>query len=149
MYQSTILANKTQIHSDFLDDNIWNLLDNTYSLPSTFDYGVFEVTNKKYIARPDLVSFDLYGDSMFADIICKLNGISNPFELNVGMTLIVPSALDIPNFAHTPDVNDIENENVISTTPKPKQKTDRRQANDAVIGDKRFKIDATKGIVVY
>lgn len=43
-----------------------------------------------YVARPDLISLAVYGDDKYADVICKINGISNPFELNEGMYLYTP-----------------------------------------------------------
>lgn len=148
MYQSSVLNNKTVIHSDFLNDDIWNLLDKTYSLPKKFDFNIYEIKEEKYIARPDLISLDVYGDPMFADIICKLNGVSNPFELNMGMTIVVPSPSDVFTFADLAPINEMEGKNNIEL-PTPKKKSQKRQANQAIIGDKRFKIDATKGIVIY
>lgn len=148
MYQSPVLYNKTMIHSDFLQDQIWNLLDLTYRMPYSFDFNIFKVNEEKYIARPDIISLDAYGDAMFADVICKLNGISNPFELNMGMTLIIPSPNDITNFIQQAPV--IEREGYANKeVPKPKHKSEKRQANQAIVGDKRFKIDASKGIVIY
>jgi len=148
MYQSVVLYNKTRIHSDFLEDDIWNLLDKTYVLPKNFDFNIFVVNEEKYIARPDLISLDAYGDPLFADIICKLNGISNPFELNMGMTLIVPSPNDIINFVQKAPQDELEGA-VNAEVPVPKKKSQKRQANQAVVGDRRFKIDASKGIVIY
>ena len=148
MYQSTVLYNKTQIHSDFLEEDIWNLLDKTYQLPNTFDFNIFKVNEEKYIARPDLISLDAYGDPMFADVICKLNGISNPFELNMGMILVIPSEASVFTFPQKAPQDELEgkaNEEV----PVPKKKNQKRQANEAIVGDKRFKIDASKGIVIY
>lgn len=55
-------------------------------------YSKFVTVNKYCVARPDLVSFMLYGTDKYADILCKMNGISNPFELNEGMILIYPPA---------------------------------------------------------
>lgn len=51
--------------------------------------------NKHYVARPDLVSLALYGTDRYGDIICKMNGLSNPFELNEGMLLVCPSLSDL------------------------------------------------------
>ena len=46
---------------------------------------------EKYdIARPDLVSLAIYGTDKYGDAICKVNGISNPFELNEGMYILCP-----------------------------------------------------------
>lgn len=148
MYQSVILYNKTRIHSDFLNEDIWNLLDKTYILPKKFDYNVFDIREEKYIGRPDLISLDAYGDPMFADVICKLNGISNPFELNIGMRIIIPSPSDITEFIQQAPRTELEG-NVNEEIPVPKKKNQKRQANEAIIGDRRFKIDASKGIVIY
>ena len=148
MYQSTILANKTQFHSDFLQDNIWNLLDMTYKIPDSYDFDIVKVDQEKYIGRPDLISLDAYGDPMFADIICKVNGISNPFELNVGMILIIPSINSVTSFIQTSPIDERESTQN-NPTPSPKKKNEKRQANEAIVGDKRFKIDPAKGIVIY
>ena len=148
MYQSAVLNNKTQIHSDFLESDIWNLLDKTYVIPNQFDFTTFEIREEKYIGRPDIISIDAYGDPMFADIICKLNGISNPFELNVGMKLIIPSPSIVFDFAQPAPMDEIDSKDN-KLVPSPKNKSQKRQANEALVGDKRFKIDPSKGIVIY
>ena len=146
---------KTKIHSNYLNDEIFNLLDKTFTIPNSYTYNVFEVT-KEYIARPDLIALDAYGDSMFGDIICKLNGISNPFELNEGMKLIIPSPEDIMDFAKKPNSNDIEHNlgglggvDGVHEVPIAKQKNSKRQANEAIVGDSRFKIDSATGVIIY
>lgn len=148
MYQSVVLNNKTQIHSDFLESDIWNLLDKTFAIPNQFDFTTFEIREEKYIGRPDIISIDAYGDPMFADVICKLNGISNPFELNVGMTLIIPSPSIIFDFAQSAPIDEIDSKDN-KLVPSPKNRSQKRQANEALVGDKRFKIDPSKGIVIY
>lgn len=148
MYQSSILLNKTQVYSEFLEENIWNLLDTTFNIPKYYDYEVVKVDQEKYIGRPDLISLDAYGDPVYADIICKLNGISNPFELNEGMMLVIPSAANISEFIQSVPLSERESTANLPV-PKPKTKTEKRQANEAIVGDRRFKIDATKGIVIY
>lgn len=142
----TTINNKTQIYSEYLEDTIYNLLDKTFILPSDFDFNIFEV-NEKYIARPDLISKDAYGDTMFADIICKINGISNPFELNSGMRLILPSPEYILDFAIAPDLKESENYDV--QKPVVKKQSSKRKANEAIVGDARFKIDSTSGVIIY
>lgn len=42
-------------------------------------------------ARPDLVSIRVYGEETYQDQICKANGISNPYSLNVDDSLIIPN----------------------------------------------------------
>ena len=56
--------------------------------PST---GKVIVVNEFYVARPDLISLALYGSDEYADVLCKLNGISNPFELNENDLIFCPS----------------------------------------------------------
>lgn len=144
----SVLNNKGKIHSDYLDEDIYNFLDETFLVPQNgFDFNVLEVSDK-YIARPDLISLDAYGDTMFVDIICKINGISNPFELNEGMRIILPSPEYILDFATRPPQEESEtygNQNI----PKSKNKNEKRKANEAIVGDTRFKIDSSSGIIIY
>lgn len=152
--QFSVLNFKREIDSDYLGEKIYNLLDFTFRIPDEYIYDIFEVTDE-YIARPDLISLDAYGDDMFADVICKLNGISNPFELNTGMKLIIPSPESILDFAIKPSLKDADvnwGPNIQSSGVEGnniKIKKSKRQANEAIVGDKRFKIDRTSGIIIY
>lgn len=144
MLEYNVMDLKNQIDSDYLGEKIYNLLDVTFVIPESYIYDIFEVTNE-YIARPDLISYDAYGDTSHADIICKLNGISNPFELDEGMKLIIPSPENIMDFYLRPE---IENEEILNA-PIIKTKQSKRQANESIIGDTRFKIDSSTGIIIY
>lgn len=151
-----IIDNKGVFKSDYLSENILNLLDTTFIIPDSYNYNVFEVT-EEYIARPDLISYDAYGDTMYTDIICKINGISNPFELNKDMLLIIPSIDSIDKFSVNPSLKEKEMYSVGSSDynksnqdqPIAKQKNQKRKANEAVIGDRRFNVDPATGIVIY
>jgi hypothetical protein len=145
----TVLNNKQTIHSDWLNDNIINLNDPTFNIPASYQYEIIEVS-EKYIARPDLLSLDAYGDTLYADILCKLNGISNPFELNKGMLLVIPSPDSIMDFMKIPSTQELDS-SFDNDVAKPLLKTrkEKRKANEAVVGDTRFKIDKTRGIVIY
>ena len=138
-----------------MQEEIYNLLDLTFLIPSRYNYNIFTVT-KDYIARPDLISYDAYGDETFADIICKVNGISNPFELNEGMKIIIPSPENILDFTRRVQkypgedlYNSTNDSAVTSMQNNTKTKQSKRQANEAIVGDKRFKIDAAAGIIIY
>ena len=145
----TVLNNKRITASKWLSDNIYNLNDSTFKIPNMYSYEVLEVS-EKYIARPDLLSYDIYGDTLYSDLLCKLNGISNPFELNKGMLLIIPSPENILDFMNKDSENDDLIDNIDnSSKPVAKNKKEKRKANEAVIGDTRFKIDPNKGIVIY
>lgn len=142
---------KSTIKSDYLQDTVYNLLDSTFELPkSGFSFNIFEVT-KDYVARPDLISYDIYGTDFYADIICKLNGISNPFELNEGDILIIPSLSYITKFNQSPPISELEKDDNISEqlSPKAKTKNEKRKPNEAIIGDKRFTIDPKKRVIIY
>lgn len=147
---SPVLVKKETTHSEYLGEDIVNLLNKTFVIPEDFGCRTFRVT-KEYIARPDLISLDAYGDTMFADVICKINGISNPFELNEGMTLVLPNSDDIIGFSVEPSQSELkdEGEGEDEIVPVPKQKSTKRAANEAVIGDSRFKFDPNLGIIIY
>lgn len=149
MLNYSILNLKKEIHSDYLAEDIWNMLDNTFTIPDEYSYNIFKVS-KEYIARPDLISLDAYGDTMYTDVICKLNGLSNPFELNEGMKLIVPTPDYVSKFIIEPGVKDKDDNwgpNMSGKTTKTK--VSKRQANEAIMGDTRFKIDRSKGVIIY
>ena len=161
MILHTVLNNKSEIYSDWLKENIINLNDSSFKIPNSYQYEIIEV-NERYIARPDILSKDIYGvsngilvtypyiygDSIYADLLCKLNGISNPFELNKGMLMIIPSPDTIMEFMNIPTTFELDSYEKINK-PVGKTKKSKRKANDAIIGDSRFKIDKNKGIVIY
>lgn len=146
----TVLNNKKSIYSDWLQDTLLNLGDSSFQIPAEYQYEIIEVT-EKYVCRPDILSIDIYGDVIYTDLICKLNGISNPFELNKGMLLLIPSPDCIMSFMKTPTTAEcdsyLDNESI--NKPIAKTKNSKRKANEAVVGDTRFKIDKTRGIVIY
>ena len=114
------------------------------------------VINKYYVARPDLVSLALYGDDKYADIICKINGISNPFELNENDIIYVPSleyVMDcVKNYGEQSEIiNDAKNDTIKNIKPDNKQKriNEKRAPNEQVLGDKSFIIDRSMGMVFY
>ena len=147
----TVLNNKKQIHSDWLNDVVINLGDASFQIPESYQYEVLEVT-EKYVARPDILSLDIYGDAIYSDLLCKLNGISNPFELNEGNILIIPSPDDIIRFMKNPTIEECDTESGMSNNnnkPVAKAKNEKRKANDAILGDSRFKIDKNKGVIIY
>lgn len=140
---SRVLLNKKEYDSPYIGEKIVNLLDKTFEILGPYDATVMEVS-EEYIARPDLLAFDIYGDSMYADIICKINGISNPFELNEGMYLIIPSIDSLDNFVVIP--TNIESKQY---KPEPKKNTDRRKPSDATQGNTRFTIDELSKVIRY
>ncbi len=142
-----VLEGKTEIESRYLNDRIYNYLDTTFEIPDQFMYDIIKIT-KDYVARPDLISYKAYNTDMYADVICKLNGISNPFELNEGDVIVIPTYDYLDEFIVRP--NNIELEDTDQdTVPVSKKKNEKRKANEAVVGDKRFSIDKNNRVIIY
>lgn len=151
MLYHKILGGKPSIMSDAVGERLLNLCSQTFIAPVDVHYQLF-ITTKDYVARPDLVSQFLYNTPGYTDIICKLNNIQNPFELNEGQILVCPEGTDISKFYLTPEVDDeddIYSDETDTGIPQPKQVNDKRSANDSVVNDKRFDIDKKNRVIVY
>lgn len=149
MIRNTLLINKSDIKSKVLGETIFNLLDKTFVIPRTFDYRVVDVT-KDYISRMDLVSRKIYGTPEYQDVLCKLNGISNPYELNEHTKLIIPEFSDITRFFYFEDYTEKDpDSNGLTSKPVAKGKKEKRKPNEAVVGDKRYKIDKNRRVIIY
>ena len=114
------------------------------------------MVNKHYVARPDLISLAVYGNDRYADIICKINGISNPFEMNENDVIILPSIEYIQDAVkYYNDVSDlIENpkkDQIIIKDPEnhQKKKTEERSPQEQVEGEQNYVIDKSLGVVFY
>lgn len=148
MINNPLLLNKTLYKSDTLGEDVINMLDKTFVIPRSFSFNVVTITDD-FIARMDLVSKQLYGDPDYADILCKLNGISNPFELNSGTEIIVPVISDIAQFYYKESPLELESTDASKGLPVAKSKQEKRAPNEAVIGDKRYKVDSTRKVIIY
>lgn len=148
MLSNSNIEIKPTIVSKYCDEEIVHLGADTFHIPYPVNFNRY-IVDKNYIARPDLISKMMYGDERYGDIICKINGISNPFELNEGMRIIVPAVEDITKFLYRDTFDDSVESDVESSKPKPKAKKDKRKPNEAIIGDTRFKIDKTRRVIVY
>jgi hypothetical protein len=149
MLFSPTLARKETYRSEYLDEEIVDLLGCTFSIPESYQCQVAPI-DSDYMARPDLVADEVYADDMYADLIVKLNGSGNPFELYDGQNIILPSLDNLQNFNQTPAKEWSEAYLASqSTQPKAKARNEKRKPNEAVIGDKRFNIDAQSKIIVY
>ena len=144
------MSNKVYSTEGFSGENHYDLLYQTFRIPKDFRYNVYVVTDE-YVARPDLLSLHVYGTVNYADVLCKLNGISNPFELNDGMYIVAPDANDIPLF-YTIDHSKedaIQSGVTIDAKKLQKKKNEARKANEQVVGDRNFRIDRNSKIVIY
>lgn len=150
-----VIENKTTntITGRYNDEQFNDLFEPTFTIPDDYNYQVYVVT-AEYIARPDLLSKNIYGTVNYADVICKLNGISNPFELNEGTVIIAPDVSDLPQFYKSPlteiaSEKAITKEGIKATKTLQKKKNETRQANASVVGDSNFKIDRNNKIIIY
>lgn len=150
MISYPVMSNKVYSTEGFSGENHYDLLYQTFRIPKDFKYNVYVVTSE-YVARPDLLSLHVYGTVNYADVLCKLNGISNPFELNDGMYIVAPDANDIPLF-YTIDHSKedaIQSGVTIDAKKLQKKKNETRKANEQVVGDRNFRIDRNSKIVIY
>lgn len=152
MLNYRIIENKSIINNK--GEKYIDLLSNTFD-KSIIPRGELLIVNKYYIARPDLISLACYGTDEYADIICKLNGISNPFEMNENDILFIPE-IDylhncIFNKGHTQSdiIKEESDEIYVNESTYQKKKNEKRSPNEQTIGEKTFTIDKSLGIVFY
>lgn len=149
MLSNSILAGKPTIFSQTLNEEIIHLGAMTYTVPAAMQYEIFQV-DKAHIARPDLISKAYYGTDQYGDLICKLNGISNPFEINEGDIIVLPSSGMLGQFFIQDIFNDVtDTDQTDDSKPQPKTRNEKRKANEAVIGDTRFKVDKEHRVIIY
>ena len=137
------------------DEQYFDLLSKTFNEELTASFTPI-IVNKYYVARPDLISLALYGDDRYGDIICKINGISNPFELNEDMTLIVPNVeylndCIINNQKSSSIIEDPQTDTIQLKDKRNMQKRvdELRSPNQQVLGDSNYIIDKSLGVVFY
>ena len=150
MYYSLVLSKKDQAYkSEYLGEEIIDFLGNTFNIPNDFDAEVVDLESG-YEGRSDLISDEAYMDEMYFDVICKLNGFSNPFEVNATSALAFPTGPDLYRFAQNPsDLWKESGDKEKTVKPRAKARNEKRKPNEAVIGDKRFNINGASKIVVY
>ena len=125
--------------------------------PSVEISGSFLVVNKYYVARPDLIALAVYGDDRYADILCKVNGISNPFELNENDVIILPhieTLMDLTNMQPVESVFvDSKNNNELVTgfmdTELQRDVNSSRSPNEQTKGMTNIVIDEENGLILY
>lgn len=144
---NSLLKDKPVIHSDVVGEDIIHMGARTFMYPITMSYSIFRVS-PMHVGRPDLISQLMYGSDEYGDLICKINGISNPFELNEGELILLPAFEDLEHF-FTMDVIDDALTSEKSGSPAPKTRNEKRRANEAITGDTRFKIDKEHRIIIY
>lgn len=115
------------------------------------------VVSKYYVARPDLISLAIYKDDQYADLICKINGISNPFEINENMILLLPSRYKLESIknetgstANSELIYNNTNSSITNTNQGNKKlKNERRSPAEATVEDSNYTINYDLGVVFY
>ena len=87
-------------------------------------------------------------------MICKVNGISNPFELNEDMLVICPTRESIDRMFGYGKLNGgselvKDGSRIAKSGNGAKLKSDTRSPNEATVDTKNYVIDKTLGIVFY
>lgn len=118
------------------------------------DYSNTLIVNEYYVARPDLISFAVYGTDKYGDMICKINGISNPFDLNEGMVIQIPS-LDVAitecskRDQYPCDILKGDDEIKRNDTKKV-YRNEPHSSSTSLVGDTPpYIIDRSSGLVIY
>lgn len=154
MLEYQIIENKPTI--DINGESGIDLLNKTVDIDKNIS-GDFIYVNEYYVARPDLISLAVYGEDKYGDIICKVNGISNPFELNEGQIIFIPTINSISNLLqHNSDIStkrvETKVKDYISLSSKignQKAKNERRSPAEQLVGDQNYIIDKSLGLVFY
>lgn len=146
MLNNSVLRFKKDVHSNVLNEDIVELIGRNFVIPDDFTYQLVRISDGM-VARPDLLSYSVYSDDGYGDLLCKLNGIQNPFEMNVGDVMVCPAVSDLWKFL-TED-NFAEDNELDKNTPKPKKKKEKRRPMEATGDDVRYTIDSGNHIVIY
>ena len=153
----SILQNKGKLYKNYEDGSSEEFIDLLTPTTQYLDINNADLimVNEYYVARPDLISLAVYGDDKYADIICKLNGISNPFELNENDLIYVPTMWQLEQMLLSKQrASEIVNDNtkLISRQrklPTQKEKNEKRSPSEQVIGDTNYIVDKSLGVVFY
>lgn len=118
------------------------------------DDGQYVVVEHWYVARPDLISLAMYGTDQYADIICKVNGISNPFELNEGNIIFCPTMSFINNSCKAASgsselISSDSDEISAQKSTWQKAKNSKRSPNQQIVGEQNYVIDKSLGLIFY
>lgn len=136
-------------------EQCYDLLAPVYNINTIYKPKVI-IVNEYYVARPDLISFAMYGDDKYADILCKINGISNPFEMNEDDTMIIPNIEWLneclernPAPSKLVEDDDLDTIQDADKNNYQKRKDELRSPNEQTLGESNYIIDKSIGVVFY
>ena len=153
----SILQNKGKLYKNYEDGSSEEFIDLLTPTTQYLDINNADLimVNEYYVARPDLISLAVYGSDRYADLLCKYNGISNPFELNENDLIYVPPMWQLEQMLLSKQrASEIVNDNtkLISRQrklPTQKEKSEKRSPAQSTVDDKNFIIDRSLGVVFY
>lgn len=155
MLNNRILQNKPLINYSDINDTGKDLLYKSINFRENTP-GKYLKVNEYYVARPDLISFACYGTDIYGDVLCKINGISNPFELNENIILFIPEYESLLAMVDVKpkqsDLNVVIDKDTIYDNGKignQKLRNETRSPNEQTIGDTNYIIDKSLGVVIY
>jgi len=85
-----------------LTSSMFNLQSGNY-----ISYNVYRVP-KEFEMRPDLISGAVYNNSVYAELILKYNGISNPFSIKEGDIILIPNLDSMQSIVSKPTGKDVD-----------------------------------------
>jgi len=93
-------------------------------------FNIYKVP-KEFAMRPDLISAAVYNSTIYAEIILKYNGISNPFSIQEDDLILIPNLDSVKPLISIPQGTDVDgsktirnNYKYIDPTKIPKQIND-------------------------
>lgn len=147
-------AQTERIGKDGAKETMNDLLAKTWSEWKGGDFISPLIINKFYVARPDLIALAVYGDDKYGDMICKFNGISNPFDINEGMIIQIPpitwATQGCEKREHTACELLRDNSSIQPAENTKVFRNEARSSSTPAAGDPPpFIIDRTAGLVIY
>jgi hypothetical protein len=101
-------------------------------------YNVYRIP-KEFEMRPDLISGAVYNNSLYAEIILKYNGISNPFSIKEGDLILIPALDSVLGVIAKPKGSAVDGASIIRNSykyidPLKIPKTDTSFSNRQIVG---------------
>jgi len=134
---NSIILNRKPIIKDRNGEDIIDLTKKSMDFKSETVQRIREqYVSEEHQMRPDLISFQNYGEDGFWDLILKFNGISNPFALSSDDVLSIPDTQYMLRqlYVETTNNNKIIQETkkqYVDTSKKPKLDTKQHEYNQA------------------
>ncbi len=104
----------TSLKRNESQSNLYDLSEPTFNFTSTRYFERTILPEEEM--RIDLVSYNLYGSSDYADILLRVNDIINPLNIKSGDVIIYPDASSLLSFRVTPPTPADERATLLNST---------------------------------